>query len=238
MMKGSNGNERKKSRMRQKPAIDASIPTDPGLEDEELRVRRTRNSIIQAFLLLVEEKGFEKMTVGDLAERAMINRATFYRHYRDKYDLAQAFLESAVADMMREARDHISGLEADICYGSIDDVMLEAWVGLFDHVKTHARLYRCLLQGKDSYFFTKRIRQILIDLFGSRNELLRTHIGERPPSAARQRAAAPPEINYALSANLIISSLAWWLDEGQAYSGQEMASWIRAFLIHGYDKRM
>lgn len=51
------------------------------------RVRRTKKAIETAFLALVSEQGFSQVTVQDITERAEINRATFYIHYRDKDDL-------------------------------------------------------------------------------------------------------------------------------------------------------
>lgn len=59
----------------------------------DLRVRRTRFAIKQAFIDLVNEKGFESVSVTEIADQAMINRLTFYKHYTDKYDLAQKLIE-------------------------------------------------------------------------------------------------------------------------------------------------
>ena len=58
-------------------------------ETEKLdpRVRRTRQMIEQAFLELIKEKGFQSISVQDITERAGINRATFYAHFTDKFDL-------------------------------------------------------------------------------------------------------------------------------------------------------
>lgn len=56
-------------------------------EQTDLRIRRTHHFLQEAMIELITEKGFEAITVGEIAERAMINRATFYRHYQDKYDL-------------------------------------------------------------------------------------------------------------------------------------------------------
>jgi AcrR family transcriptional regulator len=53
----------------------------------DLRVRRTRMMIQKAFTELLQEKGFQAITVQDIAERAMVNRATFYDHFADKYAL-------------------------------------------------------------------------------------------------------------------------------------------------------
>src|SRR5690348_12493547 len=59
---------------------------------EDLRVRRTRMALQKAMIELTVEKGFAGLTVGDICERAMVNRATFYRHYQDKYDLLERFM--------------------------------------------------------------------------------------------------------------------------------------------------
>lgn len=51
------------------------------------RVRRTRQSLEQAFLEEINEKGFQAISVQDITERAGVNRATFYAHFEDKYAL-------------------------------------------------------------------------------------------------------------------------------------------------------
>jgi AcrR family transcriptional regulator len=52
-------------------------------------VRRTRRLLREALVELIEEQGFEKTTVSQITERAMVSRAAFYRAYRDKYQLAE-----------------------------------------------------------------------------------------------------------------------------------------------------
>ncbi len=49
----------------------------------DLRVLRTRKTIKEAFVELMEEKGFDAITVKDITTRAGINRGTFYAHYQD-----------------------------------------------------------------------------------------------------------------------------------------------------------
>mgnify|MGYP000073368683 CR=1 FL=1 len=51
------------------------------------RVKRTRKLLHNAFIELVSEKGFTATSVQDIADRAEINRATFYAHYTDKFEL-------------------------------------------------------------------------------------------------------------------------------------------------------
>ena len=59
----------------------------------DLRVKKTRKSIVDAFIELRQIKPLEKITVKELASKAMINKATFYLHYQDIYDLEDS-LES------------------------------------------------------------------------------------------------------------------------------------------------
>ncbi len=51
------------------------------------RVKRTYSQILQAFEKLLAEKGFEAISVQDVTDKAEITRATFYKHFVDKYDL-------------------------------------------------------------------------------------------------------------------------------------------------------
>ena len=57
-------------------------------QNSDPRVHRTKTLIRDAFMELIIEQGFDKVTVRAITERARINRATFYRHYTDKHDLA------------------------------------------------------------------------------------------------------------------------------------------------------
>src|SRR5579864_563044 len=68
----------------------------------DLRARRTRKLLRDALLELIEERGFDAITVGEIAERAMVSRAAFYRYYQDKYDLVEQIFEEMVATVVRE----------------------------------------------------------------------------------------------------------------------------------------
>lgn len=71
----------------------------------DLRIQRTRRSIANAFLTLRKEKALEKITVKELAELALINKATFYTHYKDIYDLTEQ-LEDEIIDQIIEKTPH------------------------------------------------------------------------------------------------------------------------------------
>ncbi len=59
----------------------------------DLRIQKTYFLLHRAFTGLMEEKGFENITVGQLCEHAMIRRATFYKHFADKYEYFSFYMK-------------------------------------------------------------------------------------------------------------------------------------------------
>lgn len=65
----------------------------PQEEKLDPRVKRTRSLILQSFNSLLAEKSFDSISVQDVTEKAEINRATFYKHYVDKYALLDEWVQ-------------------------------------------------------------------------------------------------------------------------------------------------
>ena len=59
---------------------------------EDLRVRRTKKALFNAFIELLTQKPFDEITINELCEAAGVRRATFYKHYSDKYDFLTAYI--------------------------------------------------------------------------------------------------------------------------------------------------
>ena len=53
----------------------------------DIRIEKTKQSIINAFIEIRSRKEVERITVKELCEKARINKSTFYAHYKDIYDL-------------------------------------------------------------------------------------------------------------------------------------------------------
>lgn len=65
----------------------------------DLRILKTRKAIKIAFLTLIHTKGYERMTIQDIADEAMINRNTFYLHYVDKIDLMESLCQDSIEQL-------------------------------------------------------------------------------------------------------------------------------------------
>ncbi len=71
----------------------------------DIRIVKTKNCIINAFLDLRAKKAIEKITVKELCEKAMVNKSTFYAHYKDIYDLSES-LENQIAEEIIKRLEH------------------------------------------------------------------------------------------------------------------------------------
>jgi len=58
------------------------------------RVRRTRQLLRDALMELTLERGYDRVTVQDILDKADVGRSTFYAHYRDKDDLLVSEFEA------------------------------------------------------------------------------------------------------------------------------------------------
>lgn len=70
----------------------------PNINDP--RVIRTRKLIMDAFRSLGKEKDIESITVKDIAERATVNRATFYAHFEDQNELLDAIVYDEFSNLV------------------------------------------------------------------------------------------------------------------------------------------
>ncbi len=60
------------------------------------RIIRTKKLLVKAFQEVSREKKMSQITVKDITERATVNRATFYAHFTDKYDILNYTLSETI----------------------------------------------------------------------------------------------------------------------------------------------
>jgi AcrR family transcriptional regulator len=87
------------------------------LQEEKLdpRVKRTRGLILQSFMEILPEKGFQAVSVQNITDKAGINRATFYAHFTDKYQL----LDRSIQLLFRQ---EIEKRMLDACHYSAENL--------------------------------------------------------------------------------------------------------------------
>ncbi|WP_281198406.1 TetR/AcrR family transcriptional regulator [Staphylococcus schleiferi] len=76
------------------------------------RVRKTKTAIKNAMITLLKTEKLDKITVNQIADVADINRATFYQHYLDKYDLLDQIEQEMIEQMQINFNEKIMRLKA------------------------------------------------------------------------------------------------------------------------------
>ena len=66
----------------------------------DIREKKTKRSIYNAFLELRSKKALEKITVKELSNLAEISKATFYLHYKDIFDLSEQLQKKVISDIL------------------------------------------------------------------------------------------------------------------------------------------
>jgi len=181
-------------------------------QTRNLRLRRTQTLLREALIALIEERGFEALTIGEITERAMVSRAAFYRNYQDKYDLVEQIFEEAMSDLLNSVGDLGQEHPAEI------------WVQFFEHIAAYARLYRALLGSKGSPWFVRKMRAALSDLVKERGRL-----PHGPDASAHLSHGFSDELVPDLVSTMFVETITWWLEHGQPYTPKEMAT--RAALL-------
>lgn len=76
--------------------LPSAVTPFPGLNAHRRTRAQLRPRLLEAMLVLSGERGYERVRVGDVIERAGSSRGTFYKHFRDKEDcFAQAYEEAS-----------------------------------------------------------------------------------------------------------------------------------------------
>ena len=115
----------------------------------DLREKKTKRSIRNAFLQLRATKPLEKITIKELADLAEISKATFYLHYKDIYDLSSQLQSEVIQNIL----DSI--IQPDIPL--LDTVKLTRV--LYEAFYTHQSLIDTLFSGNQATVLPSSIEQ-------------------------------------------------------------------------------
>jgi AcrR family transcriptional regulator len=147
------------------------------MNEADPRVKRTRKLIQDAFVELMGEKSFPSISVQDIAERATVNRATFYAHFVDKY----ALLEQVAGEWFREAVTKRVSATAPVTLTNLHTLVatvLGAFAEFRSHCKPPDRSLDPLIESR-----VQREIEVFLDEW-----LRRAPRADAPPTVSREAA--------------------------------------------------
>jgi AcrR family transcriptional regulator len=175
------------------------------------RVTKTRAALAEAVLALASEKPFADVTITEIAERASVGYASFFRHYKDKDALL-----AAVADSM------IDDLVAIIMPAMLEEDTLTASIAICSYVGNHHPIARALLAGGAETMVRHHIVARAI-------EHSRTWAALLPANAPSGDVPRDLIITHCVASTLGL--LSWWLEQGQELSAEAIGDVVNRLVM-------
>ena len=187
--------------------------TEPKLDRRVVRTRRLLSKALME-LILENEKGYDGVTVQDIAERANVGRATFYLHYKGgKEELLVSNLEAIYDDLV----ERIKPFKSDLASPNRHHASQTA----FEHAAEQRDLYLVLLRGQGAAAITQRIRQYLAGVIQEDLEEMGAVT------------SIPIEIVATHMAGSLVTLITWWLENDMPHSAEYMAETFSQLTMSG-----
>jgi AcrR family transcriptional regulator len=182
------------------------------------RVLRTRGLVLDAFLGLMVERGYEAMTVQHLLDRSGVGRATFYAHFKGKEDLLASSvrrLQGGLREAWRQTAAEQGGAQRPLGFAR----------AFFRHVDGHRRIYDLMI-GRPSEVTIDRYMRRMLD------ELIREDLLSRPGA---RRGSRGLEVAVQFVTGAMWSLVSWWIVTRARLSADELHGHFERLALQGLD---
>ena len=178
------------------------------------RVQRTRQILRDALVALILEKGYQKITVQDIIDRANVGRSTFYSHFRDKDDLLFSGFDELAHDLDR----HMSSVDTTT---DSQGHLLHS-LDFFIHAFNNKELYIAMTESGGG--------ELLLDIG---RQHMQSHIQAHLNEFSSVEEIIPIPVTSNFLAGSLLSLIIWWLDQDVPYTPEEMDDMFNALAMPG-----
>ena len=125
---------------------------------QDRRVQRTQELIRSAFRSLLEEKGFEALTVQQIIDRANVGRATFYAHFDSKDELFASGFDELRSSLTARQRAALSSEEA------VEERVFAFSHDMFAHANEYRGVFRAMVGTQSEAVVRRLLHRLIVDL--------------------------------------------------------------------------
>lgn len=171
------------------------------------RVERTRELLQRALIELINERGYDPITIQDIVDRANVGRTTFYWHYNSKDELFISCHEAIISKFRIGALHPLSREEM---------LAPNAPPGLtsaYRHLDQARPLLYSIFQGKDSLLILRRLRD-------SNAQEIEANLRLAFEEAS---SVVPLDVLANYLAGAQIALMQWWLEKRQPHTLESLA---------------
>ncbi|GIO43832.1 TetR/AcrR family transcriptional regulator [Paenibacillus apis] len=186
----------------------------------DLRILRTIQSIRKAFYELIPEKGYEAITVQDIADRAMINRNTFYLHYQNKPDL----LDTCMNELLSELKEAV--VLCPISMSPFSLSLLETVMQtVLEQISLNMTFYRSMLIEENRiYPFQAKMENIIKDKL----------MEGWKPAQENSVLAISKELLIEYLGSAFMGIVIWWVKNDKPLPADEVSSQFSRIVAYGH----
>ncbi|MFT4145567.1 MAG: TetR-like C-terminal domain-containing protein [Mobilitalea sp.] len=177
------------------------------------RVRYTKMVIRNSFVSLLKQKPISKITIKEICEGADINRATFYAHYTDQYDLLKQIENEILNDINRYLNNFDYNNKASTHIEMIDNIII--------YIAENAELFDLFLNSKGDIEF----QQELINIIGNQ------HFSTLPGTKILSK--EDMDFVFCFLASGAVGVIKKWLESGMKKSTKDLAELILKTAMFG-----
>lgn len=185
-------------------------------KNTDRRVDRTRKLLQEALVSLVLEKGYEKVTVQNIIDRANVGRSTFYAHFQDMDDLLLSQF-----DGLREQFDQYLKNQPTPAANPSELTLL-----VFQHAERRRTLYKALIGERGGNVMLAHINEYF-------SELIKKHLSLHLSGKNNEEVPAEVLEHYIVSSFMALLTL--WLDHDLPYPAEFMNDIFRELTVHGVE---
>jgi AcrR family transcriptional regulator len=183
---------------------------------EDRRVARTRHLLEQALLALIQERGFEAVTVQDIIDRANVGRSTFYAHFVDREDLlikAMDPFSAHLKERQRKALRERAGSDRDAFAFTRE---------LFSHAESHRGVFRAIVGKQSAVILQRHFQRMQADLV--REEV-------KAMLAPATADTVPTEAIVQSVASALFGFLVWWMEGRPRLTADQASALFRSMAV-------
>ncbi|GIP26486.1 TetR family transcriptional regulator [Paenibacillus sp. J23TS9] len=188
---------------------------------KDRRKIRTKKLIRQALLELTAEKGLSRISVMDLAERAEINRGTFYLHYHDVADLVDQ-LKQEIFEGIKLIAVGLNPMEVKL-YAERGEPY-PTLLRILEYLLSHADYLRVMLSPNGDLQLPIQLKELM-----SQQMLQQFELQKSTESAS----IVAWDYFLAFTASANIGLLTHWMSRGNDITTRELASMMTQILSRG-----
>ncbi len=127
-------------------------------QKEDRRIQRTRLTLRSALVSLIQERGFEALTVQDIIDRANVGRSTFYAHFKSKEDLLAGGIEMLGLSLKRVQMEALGKSR------SSEERLFGFSRELFAHAEEHLEVFRAMMGKRSGGIVQQHLHRMLVGL--------------------------------------------------------------------------